>query len=561
MSSSSVGKLFSRKNKRKTAKAAPTELLTKPKKRVGRSTETEEAAPKSEIVLSTDPANRRPARPAPAKPLVKRKGRVFDPAELPAMPDTGRAAPPSDAGRAAPPSDAGRPLPSRVKRIERTPVRPRLNRRIPDDTAKDLQDIAATAKAADVGSRLDDERTRLDRIGSSQSATEWAEATREFSEKVRAIKEVLPDVLGLIEELPLDRRDLIDLLMGVNGPASARGVKDIVRQEHAAAKKRCADAVAAIEPSLPHELQALSLVDKLELLTDLRGGGQYESQDRRKAAMAKLYLHIDLDPDFAIPDGNQRAVALDEIRTVLAPEDRDWAIMTQDERVDALRVALEIQSKHMGLPASEQATVRVGANMTRTLDDGSTVTLGGVFNPVTRTIEISSDRLGHFDTIMDTVIHENTHNHQRWLITQLEQGAIQPGHPYYRQVALFALNQGVGNHKGGTGLLPKKDDDDAYEKQPTELHAHLAGAEATRKMKENATARAADLTRRIDEWAAANPADRHAGMVPVLKNLLQQALTMSALGGSSTMIHAAVDSVEKNFSTLSTPAPVVAAHT
>jgi hypothetical protein len=65
--------------------------------------------------------------------------------------------------------------------------------------------------------------------------------------------------------------------------------------------------------------------------------------------MAKLYLHTEVDPDFAGPDNKQRADALDEIRSVLGPEDRNWAKMTQDKRLEALTLALEIQSDYMGV--------------------------------------------------------------------------------------------------------------------------------------------------------------------------------------------------------------------
>jgi hypothetical protein len=229
--------------------------------------------------------------------------------------------------------------------------------------------------------------------------------------------------------------------------------------------------------------------------------------------------------------------------------------MTQADRLTALERALEIQSTHMGLPKDEWPKIAIGANMTRRLPTGEIVTLGGVFDHRTRTIEVSGEKLESFDRILDTVIHENTHNHQRWLVTQLEQGAIKKDDPRYRQVALFALNQGVGYHKGGsgTGLLSKADDDSAYEKQPTELHAHRAGADAARTFKENANVRAADVMRRIDEWVRLNPGDPRRDKVSRLKDLPQQGL---ATGVASNILHLAVDSAERDFSTLTTPVPV-----
>jgi hypothetical protein len=437
-----------------------------------------------------------------------------------------------------------------TKRADATRV-PDVNRKLPDETAKDLQDIRKRTDTAEVGSRLAAEHDALQRIGSVLSAAEWATEVRKYSERVRAIKGLLPEVVRLIEELPLRRAEFLDLLMAVNGPEGAKALSQLVLLEHVAATDRCATAVERIERIAADDLSALSLQDKLSLLQDLRGGGLFGSQDRRKAAMAKLYLHTELDPAFAADDDKQRADALAEIRAVLEPEDRKWATMPQDERLDALTLALEIHSDYMNIPDSERATIVIGSNLTRTLADGQKVTLGGAFNYGTRTIEISSAFLGHFDRILDTAIHENTHNHQRWLVKQLEQGAIKSDDKRYRQVALFALNQSVvGYHQSGTGLLPKDEDDSAYEKQPTELHAHRAGADAARTMKENAKARAADLMRRMDDWTQNNPAGRNRTGVADRRNQLQDYVNRNE---SSTTLHSEVARLERDFATLTAP--------
>jgi hypothetical protein len=590
MSSSPFGKLLSaRKKKRKVAKATPTETLAPSEKSSGASSKkTKKPAP--EIVLSADSANRQPGRPAPDKPaLVKRKARVFNPAELQPKPDPGQPAPTSDAGQPVRPRlnrpagarvrprqnpriattgpvadpglasgpvlvpDAGGPAARHLLLRPRPGRRPGAARKVPDQAARDVQDIAATANAADVGRLLEAERTTLEGRASSMSAADWATATRKFSERVGGIKKALPAVLSLIEELPLQRADCLSLLMSVNGDGDAETVRKRVLAAHSDATTNCASAVTRIEGSTLPELAALPLDEKLALLEDLRGGGGYADQDRRKAAMADLYLQTELDRNFADDDDEMRANALEEIQLTLLDADRNWATMGQDDRLKALRSALHIQAEWMQLPVDQRATIAVGTNMTRALPTGETVTLGGVFHHDSRTIEISGERLEHFDSIMDTVIHENTHNHQRWLVTQLEQGLIKPGDKRYRQVALFALNQGAGYHQGGNPLLLKADDDDAYEKQPTELHAHQAGADAALIMKEKANVRAADMKRRMDAWLLANSADPRATVVPDLQNLLQHAVST---GGSSTMLHRTVAYVEENFGKLTTPASI-----
>jgi hypothetical protein len=293
----------------------------------------------------------------------------------------------------------------------------------------------------------------------------------------------------------------------------------------------------------------------LALLEDLRGGGRFADQDRRKAAMARLYLVTGLDRNFTDEDDKLRDAALDEIRWTLRDADRNWATMGEDDRLNALSLALDIHSDCMGMPPDQWAQITVGGDMTRTLADGTEVILGGRFDHDhdPPSIEINRARMGDFDTIMDTVIHENTHNHQRWLVTQLQQGAIQQTDKIYKQVALFALNQGAGYHRGGNRLLRKKDDDDAYLKQPTELHAHRAGDDTAWVMHENANARVSDMAQRINDWLAANPAHPNA---TAMRNDQQLMMQLGYMGGTATMLHNAVSGVEKRFSKLTTPASI-----
>ena len=135
--------------------------------------------------------------------------------------------------------------------------------------------------------------------------------------------------------------------------------------------------------------------------------------------------------------------------------------------------------------------------------------MAGGFSSTEGTIYIKDEQGSKLATdcyeVLNTILHENTHNYQFKLVQMLEAGALkkdqEPGKSLYDQAVLFQLNMGPG--PGYLGGEP------GYKKQPTEEHAHKAGDDAEEFFKEldlkPAKDSAQNLIAAMSDWKSKNP--------------------------------------------------------
>ncbi|WP_203780934.1 hypothetical protein [Paractinoplanes rishiriensis] len=420
-------------------------------------------------------------------------------------------------------------------------------------TQQDIRDIGAirSSHAPGVANALTNELTALQNNRRTMTDAEWEAAVQAFSTKVNEIKGLFPEVRTFINDRPLQRAKLLAMLMNVTDPFGAARVRQKLQELRVRAAEESGDIVTEIEGATKAELDNLEFDEKVRMLNTLRAGSLYRPETRRKAAIAKLYISLPLDTTFATRDRELRDRVLARLRTELHTENRNWTKMTPAQRIAALKRVIEIQCDEMGLPAGERPALRIIPNLTSKMPDGTVAKLSGRYVHGTRTIEVSDDSINKFDKSLETVIHENTHNYQHWLVKQLEDGTIGPNDPSYVQARLFLVNLGA-YHQGYTKLLPPADDVAAYVGQPVERHAWKAGVEARRLFRRDARLQATELANQMRAFSAGDQATaaqqtQLAAFCQIIDRLLQEPNV------TSTQLFMAVDVIGPQYRAMSAP--------
>ncbi|WP_221328541.1 hypothetical protein [Actinoplanes sp. L3-i22] len=428
-------------------------------------------------------------------------------------------------------------------------------RTIVTKTQNDIRAINATRSnhAEEIARVLTAELTDLAGRRTQMSPAAWEEAIRVSSIRAKEINGLLPEVLGYLKDRPLDHDRILAALMKVKNPEGAARLRQGLDRLRAAAVQDCAAAVTDIESDPTGvKLARMSFEEKAQMLIALRSGVLYRPAQRRKAALDMLYKQLPLDPVFAARDQQMRNQVLNRLRNTLSQENRDWETKSTAERVDALEWAIELQCNVMGLPRDARPTLRLFHAEPVRGSDGKVAYRTGGFLPSQGVIEVSDRHLDKFDQVLKTVIHENTHNYQFWLIKQLEQGKIGPNHPDYNQACMFLLNRDA-YQKDGTGVNRP-----VYLGQPVEKHAWLAGLEAARLFRADARVQAIELVKRMQDFSKqATPAQR--ARLDVCRQQLIDLLLRAAAKPddksevTSTEIFALVDTYGEEFRAMSPP--------
>ena len=205
-----------------------------------------------------------------------------------------------------------------------------------------------------------------------------------------------------------------------------------------------------------------------------------------KAALAKLYENMALDPDFENQDRGQRDAILGAIANDPAAQnlaEADWVPGYDEEDANTsetrLRQLQALQKQHLPpgmFGPGDQLTLEASLD-----GDQSGVCRG-------KQVAISGDTdVNHsFDETLNTVVHETTHAYQKHLENTVDTMSLDD--PRYVQAQLFKFNS------KGYAEPPDKPDANAsnaereeyerlyaaYKNQPTERHAWQAGNEAGR---------------------------------------------------------------------------------
>ncbi|GGS90213.1 hypothetical protein ACFFV7_44195 [Nonomuraea spiralis] len=276
----------------------------------------------------------------------------------------------------------------------------------------------------------------------------------------------LNEAAELMYTHPLQRHTVLDGLtrfvtMDIDKDYPAL-LKDLAEQGALKGK----EAIKRVLAGKPEELQALPLEAKRDLVRDIVAAAATADDNDYYTALAALYPHIELDPDFAQRDAAIRRRVENRIRDALGPDIRRWISLENKDRVVLLEKALKIHADEYGMGDRIPKIT-----LSNTNEPG--VKSCGMFDRIENEIKINSEwqrKWDDLDEALDTVIHENTHNYQNWLATKLADGSIQPDDPDYLQASLFALNDGYG-------YVQKQVPHETYKSQPMERHAWLAGGD------------------------------------------------------------------------------------
>lgn len=260
------------------------------------------------------------------------------------------------------------------------------------------------------------------------------------------------------------------------------------------------------------ELKALGVDKKIALVTFLRQGDEKTLPERRKA-LAKLYSATELDDKFLAGDNDKRDNVLKSLQaTQITTSDgqkrelstirKDWAKVGKEDRQLVLKDVLRIQCEQMKINPPE---VKMFSEPSSKVSEDKQVECAGYHQNGVIFVNDVSDSFDDFDDLLDTVIHENTHNYQRELVIKLEAGELEDENgnksDEYDQAVMFQLNSGDAHFEGSAT------DTGGYMACPKERHAWLAGGEASKLFVDDARAEGEIFLAQLSEWSTKNPDD------------------------------------------------------
>jgi hypothetical protein len=354
----------------------------------------------------------------------------------------------------------------------------------------------------------------------------------EFGQGYLEIQKILPP-----------RKDAFDQrIKELADPVQRKALLAEVKQLTAGGAEKARAAAARVKRATPEELEQLSGAERIAMLTDLRrGGGIYDEEC--KAALIKAFESMPLENDFRRKDDAMRRQILDNLKAsdVLQQARREWDTLPKEKRFEVLQEALKIQCQGMGIPDNELPPIKRFSDPAAQVTEHKKLTCTGYQADGALYINDQSSNFDDFDGILDTVIHENTHNYQHRLVAKLESDPpqLKPGDPDYNQAVLFQMNFGPGYLEGDGA------DREAYELQPTERHAWLAGGEAHKIFVEDAQAEGQILMTKMTEWykTCQNPLGSRV-------MAMRQAVESAVASGSTTTIAKAVRTNQAAFDQL-----------
>jgi hypothetical protein len=389
-----------------------------------------------------------------------------------------------------------------------------------------VQDTAGVSKIADATAA----RTKV------LALRDRATAIRKLATDVSAMNKAM---LALALAFPNRQRELTTQAAQAaasDDPAVLAAALAKMRQEHDRLKSegppKAAKAQATIEKATPEELAEMARKSYAEcnaLVENLRQGDP-STLEQRRAAMAKLFKAIPLDPKFQAKDDAKRRGVLDALKdpaSGLAEAAKNWNKMPNPrlnkdgqpdpasmQKIKVLETALAIQCRQLGIDPPPK--VKLFSDPASKVDDHQKQTCAGHYDPTDGNIYLNDQSptiQNDFDNALDTIIHENTHNYQNKLMADLEAGKLKPGDDDYEQAMMFRLNSGKGGYI---------DSGDGYPEQPLERHAWQAGGEARKLFFADAEAEGRMLLEKMQKWVEANPGQ--AGSVPLWIGFMQKAV-------------------------------------
>jgi hypothetical protein len=339
--------------------------------------------------------------------------------------------------------------------------------------------------------------------------------------------------------IPKKKKDCLELLAKADSAAGRIPLALELDNLEGEGLVKSQEAMKAVNSTTAEDLKKLPTAKKIELLAGLRRGDD-STLAARKEAIAKLYVATDLDDQFLKGkdgkggDNAKRQLVMEGLKNdAIKNAARNWNdnSLGQDElramREKTILSALEIQCGILKI--KPMPTVKFFSQPSANVSADKKVGTAGYFDSRDGNIYLNDESASFkdFDTVLDTVIHENTHNYQHKLVEKLEAGEIKEGDEEYEQALLFQLNGGDGHFEGNgdkaaqllenlnAGLIKKGDSDydaavaarinhEGYMNCPLERHAWKAGGEVSKLFVEDATAEALILIEKMNSWAKTN---------------------------------------------------------
>lgn len=312
--------------------------------------------------------------------------------------------------------------------------------------------------------------------------TEWGKISADY-DTANDMRPLTPELAKLVSALGVARARFdtayfahdydaaLPLVAPVEVAAKALLAKESDHTAAAAeADTKASEAEAALDGLSDPDLKSKTAQEKLDLLADLRGQKQ-KLTDKQRELQRKVYMAMELDEEFIKVDDERRDRLTEAIRgdeELMAARD-NWDAVDDDQKVALLTRTLETECAIYGMPVP---TVETFSEKPGDL---------GSFNSATNVIRINTHEdatfsYDFFDSI-DTVVHENAHNYQDYLVLRLNEGLLQPGDPEYNQALIFAAND------ASYGYVQPKEDMKCYKKQPLEEHAWKTGTTVQRALR------------------------------------------------------------------------------
>lgn len=213
------------------------------------------------------------------------------------------------------------------------------------------------------------------------------------------------------------------------------------------------------------ELKKLPLKDQTDILADLHGSSEPVDAEGRLIQIA-LYQAMKLDENFEKEDAKKRKAYSEELAADTEIQDtvEDWnavkdgkPVVSVAQQQAVLEKILKAQSKVYNIPVP---VIR--------WYDGDAGDFGG-FNTTSGIISLNNRYLSDPQEMINTVLHENTHNYQDQLVKRFFNGEIPESDPLYLQAKTFAVSHHMDAYVKGS------EDGPAYKGQPEEMHAWGAG--------------------------------------------------------------------------------------
>jgi len=214
------------------------------------------------------------------------------------------------------------------------------------------------------------------------------------------------------------------------------------------------------------ELKKLPLSKQTDLLAALHGPSTELDGEGRLMQMA-MYKAMTLDQAFKQEDQKKR----DAYREVLADDTDiqdavdDWNSVgvsgqpkvSRESKQKVFEKVLQVQSEAYDIPVPGIRWY-----------DGANGDFGG-FNTTSGIISLNTLYLDNAEEMINTILHENTHNYQDQLAKRYFAGDIQKTDPIYEQAKAFALTHHMDAY------VDNDESPAVYKIQPEEMHAWDAG--------------------------------------------------------------------------------------